>query len=313
MKRKIILDCDPGMDEAFAMAYAAADPEAFELLAVTVEGSLYPVDTAAENAVKLVDFFGLDTTVAKGMAEPLVGEALHPDNGFFARMDLPPGGHMETEPAVLFLNGLLDKIPQGEKVTIVCTGPATNIALLLKLFPDKKEKIEEILFAGGGVCAGNVTPSAEYNVYADPEAARILLRLGLPMTICSLDAVLDCSLKRNQILKMCQSGHRYVKTLGDLAGAVLENTGEKYRGMVGIQAAVPFMFLSHPEDFTGKRAILDVDLSEGPGRGALLCDFRWWTYDAEDLNTTILLKAEGSRFQEHLITALYELGETMEK
>lgn len=336
MKRKIIFDCDPGMDEAFAMAYLAANPEEFELLAVTVAGGMYPLEESAENARRLTALFGLDVPVAKGLVQPVVREPLCLENPVAGCLKKAMSDCLEktvldcqensvsgcleparsgiiVESAILYLNELLENLPEGERVTVVCTGPLTNIAMLLKLFPDKKERIEEILFAGGGVSAGNITPSAEYNLYADPEAARILFRMGIPMTICTFDAALDCSLKRHQILKLCQSGFgQVVKLLGDMAGTVLESTDEKYRGMVSLQAVVPFMFLLHPEDFVQKRTIPDVDLSEGAGRGTLLCDFRWWEHDTESLNTTILLSGDTERFQEHLITALYELWERLE-
>lgn len=196
-------------------------------------------------------------------------------------------------------------------MTLVCTAPLTNIAFLLKMFPEVKTKIQEILFMGGAVGTGNVTPSAEFNIYTDPEAAKIVFKSGLPLTMCGLNATEKCTLSRRQILKLCQAPNKIAKTCGDMLGYTLENTSEKYRGMTSVHDVVPFMYLTHPEFFVPKNTILDVDCSEGPLRGTTTCDFRWWENEEDALKDLVLMDADGSKFQEELIFALYELGEKL--
>ncbi|MDO4307658.1 MAG: nucleoside hydrolase [Eubacteriales bacterium] len=315
-KRKIIIDCDPGVDDAIALAFAAAHQEEFELLAVTAVSGNQSIEKVAQNALNLAEFYGLDVPVARGMDAPLVKEPLyaaktHGENGI-GQCAIPAAAKtMMKEHAVLYLNRLLKELPEGKKATLIATGPLTNIAMLLRLFPEVKDKILEIVFMGGAAMGGNVTPSAEFNMYVDPDAARIVFKSGIPLVMCGLDATLKCTLKRNQIIKLCQSGNPAAKVCGDMAGYTLENTSAKYRGEVSIHDVVPLMYLLHPEIFTIKRTILDVDCSEGPARGTTLCDFRWWEHDEEELTSFVLLDADGSRFQEYLITALYELGESM--
>lgn len=315
-KRRIIIDCDPGVDDAIALAFAAAHQEEFELLAITTVSGNQSIGKVTQNALDLAQFYGLEVPVARGMDAPLVRDPLyaaetHGENGL-GQCVLPKASQKpEKEHAVLYLNRIIKELPERKKVTLVATGPLTNIAMLLKLFPEVKEKILEIVFMGGGAMGGNVTAAAEFNMYVDPEAARIVFKSGIPLVMCGLDATLKCTLKRNQIIKLCQSGNPAARVCGDMAGYTLENTSSKYRGEVSIHDVVPLMYLLHPEIFTIKRTILDADCSEGVARGTALCDFRWWKYDEEELTSLILLDADGSRFQEYLITALYELGESM--
>ena len=135
-----------------------------------------------------------------------------------------------------------------------------------------------------------------------------LFYIGL-CALCGLDVTERCTLSRNQILKLCQSGNRIAKLCGDMLGYSLENTSEKYRGETSVHDAVPVMYLLHPEIFKGSQKILTVDCSEGSARGAVLGGFRWWQHEEEDANVFVLTEADKDRFQEILITSLYELGQ----
>ncbi|MDO4339535.1 MAG: nucleoside hydrolase [Eubacteriales bacterium] len=316
MKRKIIMDCDPGVDDAVALAFAAAHQEAFELLAITTVSGNQSIEKVTRNALNLVDFYKLDIPVARGMAEPITrvpvyAERTHGETGL-GHCVLPVSSRCaEEEHAVMYLRNILSALPGNEKITLVATGPLTNLAMLLKLFPEVKGKIREIVFMGGAACGGNITPCAEFNSYTDPEAAKIVFHSGVPLVMCGLDATMKCTLTRRQVAKLCQSGDKVAKACGDMAGFSLENTSSKYRGEISIHDVVPYMYLIHPEIFTVKPAILDVDCSEGISRGATLCDFRWWKHEEGELDSFVLMDADKSKFQEYLITALYELGEAL--
>ena len=197
-----------------------------------------------------------------------------------------------------------------DRITLICTAPLTNVALLLKVFPEVKEKIQEILLMGGAVAGGNVTASAEFNIYEDPESARIVFRSGIPVVMCGLDATEKCALTASQVEKMCQSNNRIARFCGNMAGYSLAN-GNKYRGNVSIHDAVPFMYLTHPELFVAKKAVLDVECSDCASRGRTICDFRWWQHEESEENV-VLMDADGARFQEYLIEAIYELGEKLQ-
>ena len=317
-KRKIIMDCDPGVDDAVALAYAAANSDELELLAVTTVSGNQSIEKVTQNALNLVDFYGLDVPVAKGMGTPIVCEPMHAaeihgESGL-GHCVLPEAKAKAVEEnAVLYLRKILMDLPEDEKVTLIPTGPLTNIAMLLRLFPEVKDKIEEIIFMGGAICGGNVTASAEFNMYTDPEAAKIVIYSGVPITMCGLDVTNQCVLKRSQVKKLCQSGNPVAKACGDMVGFYIENTSNKYRGAASMHDVVPLMYLLHPEIFKVKRTILDVDCSDGRSRGTALCGFDWWIHEEGADNAFVVTDADAEKFQETLILALYELGARLQK
>ena len=172
-KRKIIMDCDPGVDDAIALAYAAAHPEAFELLAVTSVTGNQTIDKVTRNALDLVSLYRLSIPVARGAETPLLRDPqpasdYHGANGL-GNVEIPRSQEdVVEESAAFFMKKLISELPEGENITLICTAPLTNVALLLKVFPEVKEKIQEILLMGGAVAGGNVTASAEFNIYEDP-------------------------------------------------------------------------------------------------------------------------------------------------
>ena len=310
-KIKVIMDCDPGIDDGIALAYAAAHQDEIELLAVTTFAGNQTIDKVTKNALELVDFYGLKVPVARGQERPLVKEVIHAEE-FHGETGLghcvlpETGTKAASDNAVFFIGEILDDLPEGQQVTFIETAPMTNLALLLRVFPEVKDKIRRIVFMGGAVKGGNVTPAAEFNIYADPEAAKIVFEAGIPLVMCGLDATMKCNLTRNQIMKLCQSGNPVARACGDMAGYVLENSS-KYRCVASIHDAVPFMYLLHPEFFKMEKAILDVDCSDGAGRGAMLCDFRWWLHDEEKIKDMILTDADTESFQQELFEAIYSV------
>lgn len=305
------MDCDPGIDDGIALAYAAAHQDEIELLAVTTFAGNQTIDKVTKNALELVDFYGLKVPVARGQERPLVKEVIHAEEFHgetgLGHCVLPETGTKDaSDNAVFFIREILDDLPEGQQVTFIETAPMTNLALLLRVFPEVKDKIRRIVFMGGAVKGGNVTPAAEFNIYADPEAAKIVFEAGIPLVMCGLDATMKCNLTRNQIMKLCQSGNPVARACGDMAGYVLENSS-KYRCVASIHDAVPFMYLLHPEFFKMEKAILDVDCSDGAGRGAMLCDFRWWLHDEEKIKDMILTDADTESFQQELFEAIYSV------
>ena len=189
MKKYLILDGDPGHDDAIAWMLAGACPE-LKILAVTTVCGNQTVEKVSYNARRVCTLFHIDAPIAGGRRAPVSGEpitapSVHGKSG----LDGPvlPEPKMELSP--LSSVALMEKTIReaDQKVTIVSTGPLTNTALLLKTHPELKPKIEEISLMGGGAGHGNWTPAAEFNILVDPEAADIVFNSGVPIIMSGLD------------------------------------------------------------------------------------------------------------------------------
>ncbi len=185
----LILDCDPGHDDALAMILAAHNPS-LKLLGVTTVSGNGGIAKVTLNARRVATLAGINVPIAEGAGKAILGaiEEAHDIHGESALdgAELPqPKIELSNLHAVDLIAKLLSEHP--EPVTLVATGPLTNIALFLKMYPQLKSRISEIVFMGGSASRGNRTPYAEFNIWMDPEAADVVLRSGLPLTMCGLD------------------------------------------------------------------------------------------------------------------------------
>ncbi len=190
MATPILIDCDPGHDDAMALLLAFASPEVDLVAVTTVHGNTTLANTTA-NALKILELAGrTEVPVARGADRPLtrepqVGEHVHGATGLDGP-DLPEPTMTVVEPhAVDFLAGTLRAAQT--PITLIPTGPLTNIALLLAQHPDVADKIERIVLMGGAIAEGNVTPAAEFNIWVDPEAAARVFASGIDTTMVGLD------------------------------------------------------------------------------------------------------------------------------
>src|SRR5437016_10782148 len=184
----ILLDCDPGHDDAIALLLALASPEV-ELLGVTTVAGNQTLDKTTANAIRVLEFVGrTDLHVAAGADRPLLREQhvaaeVHGETGLDGPDLPPPQGEPVAQHAVDFL---AERIRTSDRpVTLIPTGPLTNVALLLALHPDARP--ERIVLMGGAIAEGNVTPAAEFNIWCDPEAAARVFDSGLDVTMVGLD------------------------------------------------------------------------------------------------------------------------------
>src|SRR5256714_11078946 len=185
---KIILDCDPGHDDAIALLLALASPE-LELVAVTTVAGNQTLEKTTANALRVLEFAGrTEIPVAAGAERPLVrapfvAAYVHGETGLDGP-DLPPpqGSPVDRHAVELMADAIRDS---PEPVTLVPVGPLTNVALLLALHPDARP--ERIVLMGGAIAEGNVTPAAEFNIWCDPEAAARVFASGLDVTMIGLD------------------------------------------------------------------------------------------------------------------------------
>jgi len=185
----ILLDCDPGHDDAIALLLALASPEV-ELLGVTTVSGNQTLEKTTANALRILEFVGRNVPVAAGADRPLVRERyvaayVHGESGLDGP-DLPPPQRSPLDAhAVEFLAEQIDA--SAAPVTLVPTGPLTNVGLLLARYPDTAARLERIVLMGGAIAEGNVTPAAEFNIWADPEAAHRVFTAGIDVTMIGLD------------------------------------------------------------------------------------------------------------------------------
>lgn len=190
MATPIILDCDPGHDDAVAILLAAANP-AIDLLAITTVAGNQTLDKCTLNARRMCTVAGIrGVPIAAGAAAPLrrplrVAADIHGESGLDGPAFGPPAVDLADEPAVELIRRTLLEHP--EPVTLVPTGPLTNVATLLTEHPEVRPRISRIVLMGGSTERGNVTPAAEFNIFVDPEAAAIVFGSGLPLTMIGLN------------------------------------------------------------------------------------------------------------------------------
>jgi inosine-uridine nucleoside N-ribohydrolase len=190
MTTPILIDCDPGHDDAIALLVALASPE-LELLGVTTVAGNQTLAKTTANAIRVLEFVGRsDVPVAAGAERPLVREPyvaayVHGETGLDGPALPPPQGAPVERHAVDFLAETLLGAPG--PVTLVPVGPLTNVALLLATHPEAAARLERVVLMGGSIAEGNVTPAAEFNIWADPEAAARVFASGLDVTMIGLD------------------------------------------------------------------------------------------------------------------------------
>ncbi|MGP4040814.1 nucleoside hydrolase [Gracilibacillus sp. D59] len=188
---RVILDCDPGHDDAIAIILAASKVSPLDIVGITTVSGNVEVEKNTLNALKVCDIIGLDDVpVAQGATRPLVKESeiaeeIHGETGLDGpNLPKTPKREADSQHAVDFIIEQLHK--SKEPITLVPTGPLTNIAMALVKDPSIKNKIKEIVLMGGGTF-GNWTPAAEFNIYVDAEAAKVVFESGLPIRMFGLD------------------------------------------------------------------------------------------------------------------------------
>lgn len=227
-KTSIILDVDTGVDDAFAVLFAAKHP-AIELLGVTCVDGNTNLDQVVSNTLKVLDAAGAkDIPVARGAVRPLLGvsqyaEYVHGADGMGDLGIAPSKRKVDPRSAIELLRDLIED--STDPVTLVPLAPLTNIALFLRAFPETAKKVHRIVLMGGSASAGNATAAAEFNVWHDPEAAAIVFQSGVPITMYGLDVFMRPGITREQAQKLAQSSKPAAQFGAALALAFMERLG----------------------------------------------------------------------------------------
>lgn len=312
--RPILIDCDPGHDDAMAIMLALANSDQLDVLGITCVGGNQTLEKVSENALKVLTVVNKNIPVAKGMASPLIKQiAPAPE----AHGDTGMDGPIIEEITMDFVkqNGvefLRDKILMAsKKVTIVALGPLTNIALLLKMYPEVKERIECIAMMGGSATSGNSTAAAEFNFYIDPHAAHMVFHSGIPLIQAGTEVSLAASILHTEIEQFKGKGR-----VSNFVYELLEFYSQ-FSKRLGIDRspifdACPVMYLLHPELFVAKDYYVDIELQGELTAGMSVTDKRVW-FDMKQPNTTVLLDVDREKFVEYLAQAIFTLDRELEQ
>ena len=270
----VILDCDPGHDDAIAMVVAARHTN---LLGITTVAGNAPLESTTCNALVMRDLLGIDTPVHAGASRPLVAPPrhagyVHGESGLDGAELPSPLGPPASRDAVGFI---IDTVRDNDGVWLVPTGPLTNIALAIRSAPDMASRLAGISFMGGGLY-GNRTPTAEFNIWADPEAAAIVLDYGGPLVMAGLDATHQFQATPERIEQLRVVPGRLAATLADLMRFFTETYVKRHENMRGAAVHDPLavMALTHPGLFTRSFSHVVVETAGEHTRGMTVIDQR---------------------------------------
>ena len=276
MKRNVIIDCDPGLDDAIALMLATASDK-LNIMAVTTIGGNSSVEQTAQNALDLLDLYGRsDIPVAQGLQGAImkkfyIGSQVHGEGGL-GGVSIP---RSNGEISDLRAHELMRDIVRSseDKVTLIATGPLTNVAVFCLLYPELLENIEEIVFMGGSSHEGNVTAVAEANINNDPEALHIILNTGLPITMAGLNLTQRTQIYPHEFDELESVGGPVAKATAEF----LRNHYSFYEGKPGFEGdvvhdACAVAYVIDPTIFKGRHLNMQVELCGNYSRGATIVD-----------------------------------------
>jgi inosine-uridine nucleoside N-ribohydrolase len=313
MRRKIIIDTDPGQDDAVAILLALGSPAELEILGIVAVAGNVGLAQNAKNALKVVELSGkTDTPVYAGCEHPMrrklvTAEQVHGKTGLDGP-DLPdPKIKLREQHGVDFIIDTLRREPTGT-VTLCALGPLTNLAMAFIKAPDITARIKEIVLMGGGLFeGGNTTPAAEFNIYVDPEAADAVFHSGVPITVVPLDLT--------HFMLSTKARVERFRALGNKTGIAtaqmlefFERFDEQKYGWEGGPLHDPCViaFLLKPELFKGKHVNIAIETGSELTRGMTVVD--WWGVTGRARNATYLRSGDADGFYDLLVERLKTLA-----
>ncbi len=315
--RPIIIDTDPGQDDAVAIMLALACPQELDVLGITAVAGNVPLPLTLKNALSIVELCQRDDVPVyagcdRPMARPLVtAEYVHGATGLNGSGLGDPTLKAANGHAVDFIIDTLlghDQQDRDQKVTICALGPLTNIATALEREPAVIDQIEEIVMMGGGLFeGGNVTPSAEFNIYVDPQAAAIVFASGLPLVLMPLDVTHKALTTPERL----EEFHALNSPAGDCVAGMLgffeRFDVEKYGSVGGpLHDPTVIAYLLAPEILTGRQCNVEIETESELTMGTTVID--WWNVTNRPSNCLVLGDIDAEAFFALLVSRIRHLG-----
>lgn len=308
-RRPVIIDCDPGIDDAMALLAAFRAPE-LDIRAITPVAGNVPLRHTAPNTLKILALGGReDIPVYPGADRPLTGQVreaseVHGADGLMGWPMPEPKSVLREEKAwdIIYREA---RALAGD-LEIVATGPLTNLAIALARYPDLPQYVKKMTVMGGGACFGNATPAAEFNIYADPEAAEMVFRSGIPITLCGLDVchrahLTEAEVEALEALGTVQAAFCAALSRQELSWAVPYGTpGAPMHDPCAMLCAID------PTLFTSVHCWVGVERAGVHTRGKTVTDA--FSDAKRTPNTDLVLDVDRPRFVRRLLDLLSEYG-----
>ncbi|MGB7876136.1 MAG: nucleoside hydrolase [Anaerolineales bacterium] len=313
--KRIIIDTDPGVDDALTFLLALASPE-IQLEALTITQGNVTVETGTRNAVAVLELLNAShIPVAQGCSLPMVGpllasDVVHGGSGL--------GDAKLPEPAIQpvpqhAIDYLIERfLAEPGEISLFAIGPLTNVALAIRKEPGFAESVRELVIMGGAIReGGNITPQAEFNIYTDPHAAHIVFQSGIPMTLIPLDVTHKCMLYAEQIEQLNQTETPIARFVAD-ATATYVNFTESKTGVPGCALHDPLTLATiiAPDLLTLEKHYVDVDISSGPSLGSTFADFYHTT--GKPANVKVALDVHGEEFVKLFLQRIETLDKSIQ-
>ena len=309
MARPLIIDCDPGVDDAIALLLAISHPAAFNILGITTVAGNVPLHYTSQNALKICALANADIPVYAGCPRPMLRTLstavdVHGATGLQGAELPAPQQALMVQHAVAFL---IDTLQQASApITLATLGPLTNIAVALIQAPQITNKIDTIIAMGGAITHGNMTPSAEFNIYVDPHAAQVVFASGIPIKLITLDTTHQV-LTTPERLKSFRELHTPVgHAVADLLAHYGTPDVERY-GMNGAPLHDPCViaYLLNPELFTFRPTYTTIDTTSPENMGRTVID--WWERTGKAPNVDVAASVNTASIYNLLIKSLATL------
>ncbi|WP_137153805.1 nucleoside hydrolase [Rhizobium sp. FKL33] len=299
--RKIIIDTDPGQDDAAAIMLALGSPEEIDLLGVTTVAGNVPLSRTQTNARIVCEFSGrTDVKVFAGCDRPLkrppvTAEYVHGPTGLDGPELFEPTMPLQAVNGVDFIIDTL-RTHEAGTVTLCTLGPMTNVATAFQRAPDIVARVKEVVMMGGAYFeVGNITPSAEFNIYVDPEAASIVLKSGAPVTMMPLDLTHKVLTLKARVEKIRALGNRAGVALAEMLDFFERFDVEKYGSDGGpLHDPTVIAYLIKPEIFSGRHCNVEIELDSELTVGMTVID--WWRVTKREKNAMVMKDIDAQAF-----------------
>lgn len=307
-KKTVIIDTDPGLDDAMALLMALASND-LDIRGITTTAGNGLVEQHSNNALSILEYVGANIPVYSGANQPILqprsgATKIHGESAL-GEVKLPKAKKLKVSKRTAVEFMAKELLESEKKVSLIALGPLTNLAILLASTPEVKTHIEEIILMGGAAVGGNRTPVAEFNIWQDPEAAHIVFASGIPIIMCGLDVTRKAALKKEDLERIESVGGK----AGELYSKILKELAMGQKDDVIVHDAVAMARALEPNLFIGSTHCVAIDLTGAHTRGCTVTDLG--NLMGEKTNTEVIFDLDREGFVELLVKSCQVLNKKM--